>query len=225
MFELFPDQPVSEFPTLINVIYAMIWAFVLASLIAITHKLTFKGKQYPSNFFQALVLGAIVTSMVMMAVGDSLARGLGVFGAMAIIRFRTRIEDPRNVLFLFAALSVGLAIGVYGYTIAFAGTVVFCIVSFLLHFSGFQMNGQRGKINFTLLNSSELPGVLNIAKEYCSELHNVNMTADSREDRGIVKYQYQFTLGKGKSKDDLFQRLQDNTPVIQLRISMDNDLN
>ncbi len=225
MFELFPDQPVSEFPTLINVAYAMIWAFVLAALIAITHKLTFKGKRYPSNFFQSLVLGAIVTSMVMMAIGDSLARGLGVFGAMAIIRFRTRIEDPRNVLFLFAALSVGLAIGVYGYTIAFVGTVIFCAVAFILHFSAFQMNGQKGKINFTLLNSEDLPAVLAVAHQFCSELHNINMTADSREDRKVVKYQYQFALASGKSKDELFERLQNETAVIQLRIAMDEDLN
>ena len=125
MLELFPDQPVYEYPQLINITYSFLWAFVLASLIAITHKLTFTGDYYPKNFFQSLVLGAVVTTLVMMAIGDSLARGLGVFGAMAIIRFRTRIDDPRDVLFLFAALSTGLAIGVYGFTISFVGAILF----------------------------------------------------------------------------------------------------
>src|SRR5690606_40617042 len=97
----------------------------------LTHRLTFTGDHYPKNFFQALILGAVVTTMVMMAIGDSLARGLGVFGAMAIIRFRTRIEDPRDVLFLFAALSTGLAVGVYGFTISFVGIVLFVLVAAL----------------------------------------------------------------------------------------------
>src|SRR5688572_22823096 len=138
MFELFPDQPAYEYSQMVNILYAFVWAFVLSGTIATTHRLTFTGDQYPKNFFQSLILGSIVTTMVMMAIGDSLARGLGVFGAMAIIRFRTRIDDPRDVLFLFAALSTGLAIGVYGFTIAFAGTVLFCIVAFILHVSPFR---------------------------------------------------------------------------------------
>lgn len=125
MFELFPDQPVYEYPTLVNVLYSLVWAFVLSSIIAITHRITYTGGQYPRNFFQAIALGSIVAAMVMMAIGDSLARGLGAFGALAIIRFRTRIQDARNIIFIFAALSVGLAIGVFGYTISFVGTILF----------------------------------------------------------------------------------------------------
>ena len=112
MFELFPDGPVYEYPQLVNITYSFVWAFVLSSLMAITHRLTFTGDHYPRNFFQSLVLGAIIATMIMMAIGDSLARGLGVFGAMAIIRFSTRIEDPRDVFFLFSALSTGLALRV-----------------------------------------------------------------------------------------------------------------
>ena len=66
MFELFPDQPVYEYPTFINVLYSLIWAFVLSSIIAITHKFTYTGPQYPRNFFQAIALGSIVAAMVMM---------------------------------------------------------------------------------------------------------------------------------------------------------------
>src|SRR6478609_4731674 len=131
MFEIFPDHPIYEYPEILNISFSLIWAFILSAFIGITHRLTFTGDHYPKNFFQALMLGAVITAMVMMAVGDSLARGLGVFGAMAIIRFRTRIDDPRNVLFLFAALSSGLAVGVYGYTISFTGTIIFCIIAFI----------------------------------------------------------------------------------------------
>lgn len=82
--------------------------------------------------------------MVMMAIGDSLARGLGAFGALAIIRFRTRIQDARNIIFIFAALSVGLAIGVFGYTISFVGTILFCSGALLLHYSPF--SGRTGSV-------------------------------------------------------------------------------
>ena len=142
MFELFPDQPVYDYPTLINVGYSLIWAFALSSLIAITHRITYIGQEYPKHLFQSLALGSIVAAMVMMAIGDSLARGLGAFGALAMIRFRTRISDPRNILFIFASLSSGLAVGVYGFSIAFAGTILFCGMALVLHFTTFTTRGQ-----------------------------------------------------------------------------------
>src|SRR6188768_769468 len=153
MFELFPDGPVYEYPQLVNITYSFAWAFLLSSIIAITHRLTFTGDHYPKSFFQSLVLGSVVTTMVMMAIGDSLARGLGVFGAMAIIRFRTRIDDPRDVLFLFAALSTGLAIGVYGFTISFVGALLFCLVAVALHFSPFKSFTSPNMLFFNLKNT------------------------------------------------------------------------
>jgi uncharacterized membrane protein YhiD involved in acid resistance len=169
MFDIFPDQPSYEYPPFINIIYALVWAFLLSAVIAITHRLTYQGANYPKNFFQSMVLGGIITAMVMMAIGDSLARGLGVFGAMAIIRFSTRVKDPRNVLFLFAALSTGIAIGVFGYTTAFAGTLVFCTVATILHFSPFRSQSQQQVFTFTLTNGNHLSQLQDILGQYCNQ--------------------------------------------------------
>lgn len=204
MLELFPDQPVYEYPQLINITYSFLWAFVLASLIAITHKLTFTGDYYPKNFFQSLVLGAVVTTLVMMAIGDSLARGLGVFGAMAIIRFRTRIDDPRDVLFLFAALSTGLAIGVYGFTISFVGAILFCLVAFLLHVSPFKSYAHHNHLFFSLAGSDKLESVLTLMGEYCTHYRSIAMFVTKEN---VLRYHYGITLKKGLSKEELMQRL------------------
>jgi signal transduction histidine kinase len=189
MFELFPDQPVYDYPTLLNVFYSLIWAFVLSSIIAITHRVTFSGHQYPKNFFQGLALGSIVAALVMMAIGDSLARGLGAFGALAMIRFRTKIQDVRNILFIFASLSVGLAIGVFGYTIAFVGTILFCTMALVLHLSPFSTkDGVRGTLTFRLEDGNGLDQVLEIMKRYCAEYDDVEITA---RDSGRFDYEYQ----------------------------------
>lgn len=220
MFELFPDQPAYEYPELINVAYSLAWAFVLSSIIAITHKLTYSGEHYPKNFFQSLVLGSIVTAMVMMAIGDSLARGLGVFGAMAIIRFRTRINDPRNVLFIFAALSTGLAIGVYGYTISFAGTVIFCTAAFILHFSPFR-GSAHNLLYFALADQNQLPAVQEALNRYCREQVLANI---SLEVENVIKYKFFLSMKKNMSKDQLIEELKHLEGISQLRIT-NNELN
>jgi uncharacterized membrane protein YhiD involved in acid resistance len=215
MFELFSDGPVYEYPQLLNITYSFVWAFVLASLIAITHKVTFTGDFYPKNFFQALVLGAIVTTMVMMAIGDSLARGLGVFGAMAIIRFRTRIEDPRDVLFLFAALSTGLAIGVFGFTISFAGTILFCAVAFILHYSPLRSYLHQQKLIFTLTDKHQIETVRRVIGEYCQDYRQLSIQATKEN---MVRYQFSVSLRKNTTGDELVQALSKMENIQLLRL-------
>lgn len=222
MFELFPDGPVNEYPQLINVTYSFMWAFLMSSAVAITHRLTFTGESYPKNFFQALILGAIITTMVMMAVGDSLARGLGVFGAMAIIRFRTRIDDPRDVLFLFAALSTGLAIGVYGFTISFAGTILFCLAAFLLHASPFRSINQNHRLSFTLDDSKNLVMVMEIIKKYCHE-HRQLIVMLNKENS--MRYEYGVSLKKNASSDQIIEELKTIEGIKQLKLAINESLN
>jgi uncharacterized membrane protein YhiD involved in acid resistance len=215
MFDIFPDHPVYEYPELINISFGLIWSFVLASIIAITHRVTFTGEYYPKNFFQALMLGAVVTAMVMMAVGDSLARGLGVFGAMAIIRFRTRIDDPRNVLFLFAALSSGLAVGVYGYTISFVGTVVFCLVAVILHYSPFRSYVMNSVVFFTLQNTDQQKQAIEILTACCGDYRLVNLSLSKEK---ATRYQYSIALKKNFTKEQLLENLNQIEGISQLRI-------
>lgn len=219
MFDLFPDSPSYEYPPLVNVLFALTWAFLLSSVVAITHKLTYRGENYPVNFFQSMVLGGIVTAIVLMAIGDSLARGLGVFGAMAIIRFRTKIEDPRNVLFLFAALATGIAIGVYGYTIAFAGTFVFCAVAGLLHFTRFRSRDQNNLLAFTINDANLLPTLKEIINKYCEENNHINISINKSNE---IRHEFYVTFYKMEEKDSMVQEMSKIEGVIQLKISKTN---
>ena len=219
MFDLFPDSPSYEYPPIVNVLFALIWAFLLSSVVAITHRLTYRGENYPVNFFQSMVLGGIVTAIVLMAIGDSLARGLGVFGAMAIIRFRTKIEDPRNVLFLFAALATGIAIGVYGYTIAFAGTFVFCIAAGILHFTRFRSKDQSILLAFTLSDANLLGPMKEIIKKYCEESNHINITINKKDE---IKHEFYIVFYRAEEKVDMIREMNEIEGVIQLKVSKTN---
>jgi Domain of unknown function (DUF4956) len=216
MFDFFPDQPAFQYPDMVNIAYALGWAFVLASMIAITHRLTFHGDAYPKKFFQAMILGSIITAMIMMAIGDSLARGLGVFGAMAIIRFSTRIDDPRNVLFLFAGISCGLAVGVFGFAISFAGTIFFCLAAFVLHFSPFRMYAHGHKLELTIDTESLRLEVENVVGRYCGEFRQTGV-ASNKED--FLRLDYSLSLKSISAKNGLLQELKKIEGVSRISIS------
>ncbi len=135
MFDFLITHNSTDNPTAIGILITVMFSFLLASLIALTYKWTTPNLHKSNDLLQTMVLIAIVAAMVMQAIGDSLARGLGMLGALAIIRFRTKLDNPRNMAFIFAAIANGIACGVYGFTIAFIGTIGFCITAILLKFS------------------------------------------------------------------------------------------
>ena len=137
MLDILALQTTSQNPTLITVIYNVLLSFLLSTMIAVTYEKTFRGLSYSKNFMQAMILGSIVAASIMQAIGDSLASGLGMLGALAIIRFRTSFKDPRDIIFMFASLGTVIACGVNGYNIAVGGAVGFCLVAFILYFSPF----------------------------------------------------------------------------------------
>ena len=72
---------------------------------------------------QTQIILAVVGSLIMLVVGASLARAFGIVGAANLIRYRSKIEDPKDAVVMLCALSVGLASGVGLYGLAIIGTV------------------------------------------------------------------------------------------------------
>ncbi len=140
MFESFTEgSNFYEYPSFEVAIYSLLLALVLSIGMAFTYRLTYQGRHFSNNLFQAMVLSSLVTSMIMMAVGNNIAVGFGIIGAVAIIRFRTNIQNPRNIIFMFGALSIGITTGVQGYAVSVAGTGIFCATAFLLRTSHFHV--------------------------------------------------------------------------------------
>lgn len=143
---------------------------ILSLLIAVVYQYTFRGFTYSRSYIHALVLGAIVTCTLIMAVGSNVARGLGILGTLTIIRFRTPVRDPRDAVFLFASLGAGIACGAGGYIIAVAGTLFFALIGFILHVLPFASRREyEGMLRFAMkvgdkVAESKLHSILS---QYC----------------------------------------------------------
>ena len=137
--------------TVYGVLMSTLASFFLSFLLVLTYRLTSTEVVERREFIQGMALISIVATMIMQAIGDSLARGLGMLGALSIIRFRTSLTSPRNMAFMFASLAVGIACGVFGFTIAFIGTTAFCLAALALHFEFRGDEGRlRGELRVTL---------------------------------------------------------------------------
>lgn len=141
-------------PTWISVVYAFLLSFVLGTALALVYVRTFRGLSYSLNFLHGLVLLPIVIAIAMQAIGDNVARGVGMIGALSLLRFRTNVKDPRDMFFIFASLAVGLASGVHAYGIAIVGTICFIAALLILQKSPFASGPQfDGLLRFNIARS------------------------------------------------------------------------
>ncbi|MEC3877142.1 DUF4956 domain-containing protein [Chryseobacterium salviniae] len=133
MLELLKSN--SSEPSIMNNLIIIILSFCLCSLVAFTYEITTQKNPDTNKFIQSLIFIGVVSTTIVMAIGDSLARGLGLMGALAMIRFRTNIRNPRNIAFMFAIIMIGISCGVFGVVMAIIGTVTFCIIAVIFKYS------------------------------------------------------------------------------------------
>jgi hypothetical protein len=119
-----------------QVALSILSAYLMSHAIAALYAWTRRGQEHSRNFVKALVIGGIVGAMIMLAIGNSLARGVCIVGALALIRFRTNLRDPLDMIFIFAAFAAGISAGAGNIETGFVGTAIFLLVVYVLHISG-----------------------------------------------------------------------------------------
>ena len=75
---------------------------------------------------------AVITALVILTVQSNIVLSLGMVGALSIVRFRTAIKDPMDLVFLFWAISVGIACGAGMLEIAVIGSIILTLLVFIL---------------------------------------------------------------------------------------------
>lgn len=111
---------------------SFIAAFVFGQLIAWTYERTYHGLSYSRGFSHTLVLVAIAATILVLSMSFSVIAGLGLFGVLSMIRFRTDLKTPRDLVFVMASACIGVASGVEAWLVASVGTLMFCGVSMYL---------------------------------------------------------------------------------------------
>ncbi len=143
------------------------------------YRLTYKGPGYSVAFLNSLVLMSMITAVVILIIGNNMARAFGLVGAMSIIRFRTAVKDTLDIVYIFFALVVGMAAGAGYHKIAMLSTLSVGLVSFLLAKQG----GKRARQSETLLqfayhmNGDTQAAYLPVLRKFCRRHTVINTRA------------------------------------------------
>lgn len=126
-----------ESPGWRTVALSLLVAYVLAQAVAFVYAYTHRGHSYSRAFVLTLVAAGVLSAVLMLTIGGSLARGIGIVGTLALVRFRTNLHDPLDIIFVLGAFAAGVAAGTGNYAIGVLGTGFFLAVVAGLRLSDF----------------------------------------------------------------------------------------
>jgi len=174
-----------------DVLLNLFVAFLCGLFIAQTYKITFGGASYSKSISNALVVLSMITAVVILVIGNNLARAFGLVGAMSIIRFRTAVKDPMDIVFIFFSLSIGLAAGVGLAQIAIIGTLSISAVLLVMSRIGYGSGSKdENLLQFAYSgdhNGGE-PPYLNILDTHCKKYTMINVRSLGSHEQYEISY-------------------------------------
>tara|TARA_B110000305_G_scaffold168086_1_gene185839 strand:+ start:187 stop:864 length:678 start_codon:yes stop_codon:yes gene_type:complete len=118
--------------TIALIVFNMLFAGLIGSLIAWMYRRFFMGVLFQKSFAVTIIGITMVTTLVIMVISGNLILSLGMVGALSIVRFRAAIKDPLDVLYIFWAVGSGIAIAVSQYLVVLVSVITIGAVFGLL---------------------------------------------------------------------------------------------
>jgi len=190
--------------TIKDVIANVIVALLCGVGISMIYRWSYNGLSYSASFTVSLVMLVMITSIVIMVIGNNLARAFGMVGAMSIIRFRTAVKDASDIMFIFFSLAIGMACGVKLFSVAVFGTIfiggIFIIIS--------KINFAIPKKREYLLQIIAFNNIISdnpfdkVLKSYCKRYKIVNAKTVGEEGNEMLELSFYVNLkneDKGKN--------------------------
>lgn len=137
--------------TIMESFAAIFLSFILTLIIATVYRLTHTGARYSQSFVQTIVIMGVVVSVIMIVIGNNIAVAFGLVGAFSIIRFRSAMNDPKDIAFIFFGMAAGISSGLGYYMIAILFTVSLVGIIFFLYVVNFgQVTNVKKRLTLTV---------------------------------------------------------------------------
>ena len=220
MFEEY--QNLSVFPTSsADVLTNMLISLLCGVVLSVIYRITYRGPSYSVTFVNSLILLNLIAAIIIMVIGNNVARAFGLVGAMSIIRFRTAIRDTMDLVFIFLSLALGMACGVGLNAIALTGVLLAGLVVIILTFTHFGAPRRRHFLLQIVHHSSRDQDVSQPLARFCRSLKLVSLKNIGLDD--LTESNYHITLKDVRKAEEMVRTLRQSKGVQQVNVFFDED--
>ena len=122
--------------TIGTIVMDLILALIMGLVIYQIYKKFYKGVVYSKNYAMSLVGMTVLTCMVTLAISTNIIISLGMVGALSIVRYRTAIKEPLDLMYMFWAITSGIALGASMYILVLFATIIMFVLLLIFNKQG-----------------------------------------------------------------------------------------
>lgn len=220
MLDAILTNTVAESLTLGSTLLILLSSLVLGLGISLVYMKTHKKEEYSASFTIALIMLPAIIAMIILLVGNNVARAFSIAGAFSLIRFRSAPADSKDIAYVFFTLGVGLACGMgyIGYAALFA-LIICCVMVILtkLNFGKTCLNPMRLKI--VLPEDMDYQGVFDdVLKEYTTDCKLIKIK--TTEFGSLFEITYDITLKNMADTKSFIDKLRCKNGNLNVVLSM-----
>lgn len=152
--------------TIGDTLLVLLWSSLLCGLVFYIYKKTYKGVLYTYNFNIALFMIGLVTAMMIMTISSNLVLSLGMVGALSIVRFRSAIKEPLDIVFIFWSIAIGITCGASLFQVAAICSIFIATTLLLLSNIKSKTSPYLLVVNGSKYNQNDLFAILKQIKKY-----------------------------------------------------------
>ncbi len=206
--------------TVHGIILCLLATFLFSQAVAWVYLRTHRGVSYSSTMARSLIVLSLIVALVMVVIGNNIARAFGLFGALALIRFRTPVKDANDTVFLFFAVGIGIANGTGNLLVGAVGTLIICLV--LLYLSTTRFGNplhHDGLLRIHLpVGGVQEEALRRILGRYCATFNLLHVR--ETESGASVELSYQISLIDSRYTAQLVSEVEALTDVSRLSLLM-----
>src|SRR5699024_1438326 len=166
----------SESFYVVNSLIVIFSSILLGLVISCVYIKTNQKNGYSSGFSITLIMLPVIISIIILLVGNNVARAFSLAGAFSIIRFRSAPASTKEITYVFFSLPVGLTSGMGYIVYAIIFTIILCGLMFLLTKNKlFSTNGKSMNLKITIPENLNYDGVFDEVFEKYTNSYNIEM--------------------------------------------------
>ena len=198
-----PDQ--NLIIVMLNFIFCVAMAF-LVKKVYISHSVSLTGKHHIGVIIPIL---AAIVFLVIMIVKSSLALSLGLVGALSIVRFRTPIKEPEELVYIFLSIAIGLANGADQYLASILGLVLAILSLYVTNINSRKTENNPLRLTIKGLNPNDFSKVIEVASKNCEKIEFNNIISEENDDTSLT---FSLKVASVSQLDDLIKIINNTFP-------------
>ena len=222
MLETIITSTTGESFTLMNSLLVIGTSIILGILISLVYMKTHEKNSFNSGFSTTLIMLPVIISIIILLVGNNVARAFSLAGAFSIIRFRSAPGDPKDIAYIFFTLAIGLTCGMGYITYAVLFTLILSAVMIGLHITKFtEPKNKNMQLKITIPEDLNYEGVFEEVLENYTNSYNIQRVR-TRDFGSLFELTYTINLKSDINQKSFIDELRCRNGNLNISLTLAN---